>query len=87
MCIGIPMRVIECDGFTALCEGRGERRRVNVMLLEETSPGAWVLVHLGNAVRPLEAEEASQINEALDALLAAVNGAELGGYFADLTGH
>ena len=34
MCIGVPMRVIESDGFTALCERRGERRRVNVMLIE-----------------------------------------------------
>ena len=38
MCIGIPMRVIECDGFTALCEGRGEQRRVNVMLIEGAEP-------------------------------------------------
>ncbi len=87
MCIGIPMRIIESDDFTALCEGRGERRRVDVMLLEKASPGAWVLVHLGNAVRLLEGEEALQISEALDALLAEINGEELDGYFADLTRH
>ncbi len=87
MCIGIPMRVIESDGFTALCEGRGEERRVNVMLLEEAEPGAWVLIHLGNAVRLLEEEEASQINEALDALTAALNGEPVDRYFADLQRH
>ncbi|MGO9170696.1 MAG: HypC/HybG/HupF family hydrogenase formation chaperone [Rhodomicrobium sp.] len=87
MCIGLPMRVIESDGFTALCEGRGERRRVNVMLLDEAAPGGWVLIHLGNAVRLLDEEEASQINDALDALTAALNGEQIDQYFTDLIRH
>ncbi len=87
MCIGIPMRVIESDGFTALCEVHGEQRRVNVMLIDGAEPGAWVLTHMGNAVRLLEEEEASQINEALDALNAALNGESVDGYFADLRRH
>ena len=87
MCIGIPMRVIESDGFTALCEVRGEQRRVNVMLIEGAEPGAWVLTHVGNAVRLLEEEEASQIIEALEALNAALNGEPVDGYFADLQRH
>ncbi len=87
MCIGIPMRVIESDGFTALCEVRGEQRRVNVMLIEGAEPGAWVLTHVGNAVRLLEEEEASQIVEALEALNAALNGEPIDGYFADLQRH
>ena len=87
MCIGIPMRVIESDGFTALCEVRGEQRRVNVMLIEGAEPGTWVLTHAGNAVRLLEEEEASRINEALEALNAALNGESVDGYFADLRRH
>jgi hydrogenase expression/formation protein HypC len=87
MCIGIPMRVIESDGFTALCEVHGEQRRVNVMLIDGAEPGAWVLTHMGNAVRLLEEEEASQINEALEALNAALNGESVDGYFADLRRH
>ncbi len=87
MCIGIPMRVIESDRVTALCECRGEQRRVNVMLIEGAEPGAWVLIHAGNAVRLLEDEEASQINEALDALAAALNGDPVDGFFADLRRH
>jgi hydrogenase expression/formation protein HypC len=84
MCIGIPMRVIESDGFVALCEGRGERRSVNAMLVDELVPGQWVLVHLGSAHRLLDDEEAAQINAALDALTAALNGGDVAGYFADL---
>ncbi len=73
MCLGVPMRIIESDGFTALCERRGERRRVNVMLIEEAPVGAWVLVHINNAVRLLDEEEAQLINEALDELASALD--------------
>ena len=73
MCLGVPMRIIESDGFTALCERLGERRRVNVMLLEEAPVGACVLVHINNAVRLLDEEEASLINEALDELASALD--------------
>ncbi len=73
MCLGVPMRIIESDGFTALCERQDERRRVNVMLIEESPVGAWVLVHVNNAVRLLDEEEASLINEALDELASALD--------------
>jgi len=73
MCLGVPMRIIESDGFTALCERLGERRRVNVMLIEESPAGTCVLVHVNNAVRLLDEEEASLINEALDELARALS--------------
>jgi hydrogenase expression/formation protein HypC len=66
------MRIVESDGLTALCERRGERRRVNVMLLEEAPAGACVLVHVNNAVRLLDEEEAGLIGEALDELARAL---------------
>ena len=72
MCLGLPMRIIESDGFTALCEREGERRRVNVMLIEDAPVGASVLVHVNNAVRLLDEEETSLINEALDELAKAL---------------
>ena len=49
MCIGIPMQVIEADGRFALCEGRGERRRINTALVGGVAPGDWLLVFLGDA--------------------------------------
>jgi hydrogenase expression/formation protein HypC len=67
------MRILEGDGFTALCERRGERRRVNVMLLEEAPAGARVLVHVNNAVRLLDEEEAELIDQALDELASALD--------------
>jgi hydrogenase expression/formation protein HypC len=72
MCLGIPMRIVQSDGLTAWCEGRGEGRRVNVMLLEEAPEGAWALVHVNNAVRLLDEEEARLIDGALDELARAL---------------
>lgn len=74
MCLGIPMRVIESNGLTALCEGRGVRRHVNVMLVDEAAPGTWLLIHINNAVRVLEEQEAAEIGGALDMLEAALDG-------------
>ncbi|MBK4717396.1 HypC/HybG/HupF family hydrogenase formation chaperone [Azospirillum sp. YIM DDC1] len=84
MCLGIPMQVLETDGFTARCTGRGEERRVNVMLIEEVREGGWVLVHLDRAVRPLEVEEVEPLNRALDAILLAAKGENVDHLFADL---
>ena len=86
MCLGIPMQVLETDGFTALCAGRGEERRVNVMLIEEVPEGGWVLVHLARAVRALEEDEVEPLNDALDAILLAAKGENVDHLFADLTG-
>lgn len=74
MCIGIPMRVVEREGSFAICEGRGETRRLNMMLLGETCPGSWVLAHLDWAREELDEIRAAQINEALDLLDAVMNG-------------
>lgn len=58
MCLGIPMQVIEVEGFLARCVAEGVERDVNVMLLgEDVQPGSHVLVHLGHAVRALSPEE------------------------------
>jgi hydrogenase expression/formation protein HypC len=73
MCLGVPMRIMQSDGLMALCQGRGELRRVNVMLLEEAPEGAFVLVHVNNAVRLLDEEEAAEIDEALDELARALD--------------
>lgn len=77
MCLGLPMRVIGPSSefsFRTLCEGRGERRTVNLALVGPQEEGAWVLVFAGHARRVLDEEEARQIDLALDALEASHSG-------------
>ncbi|MRH88398.1 HypC/HybG/HupF family hydrogenase formation chaperone [Nocardia sp. SYP-A9097] len=53
MCLGIPGRVLEIlDGYhnqVALVDVSGEKRKVNIGLLEEdpAQPGDWVIIHMG----------------------------------------
>ena len=86
MCIGIPMTVRECTEHSALCERRGEVRRVSMLLLGAVPVGTPVLVHVDSAVRVLDPEEARQIDDALDGVAAAAAGLPFEHLFADLIG-
>lgn len=84
MCLGIPMRIVEGDDVSALCERRGEQRRVSMLLLGEQAVGSLVLVHIDTAVRLLDEAEAKQIDDALDGVEAALEGRDFEHLFADL---
>lgn len=88
MCIGIPMMVLESDGVTALCEGRGELRRLNMLMVGDCPPGSWVMSFLGAASDVLSEEDAMQINRTLDELEAILRGeAVYEGRLPDLSGN
>jgi hydrogenase expression/formation protein HypC len=85
MCLGIPMQVIEADEYTALCERRGEQRRLNLLLLGPQPVGTWVLAIMDHAREVLTAEQAAQIDAAVCALEAALRGEQdLDIYFQDM---
>jgi hydrogenase expression/formation protein HypC len=85
MCIGLPMQVIETSPGRALCQGRGERREVDTLLVGEPAPGSWLLVFLDSAREILSAERALQINQALTGLELAMQGErDIDHLFADL---
>ena len=60
MCLAIPSRVEQVDGFTAVVEVQGQRREVNLMLLDqEVVVGDYLLVRNGGfAFERLDAERA-----------------------------
>jgi len=78
MCIGIPMQVLALEPGHALCEGRGERRRVRTALVGDPAPGDWLLVFIDSAQERISAERAREVDAPLD-LLAAVQAGEGGG--------
>ncbi|HUW36533.1 MAG TPA: HypC/HybG/HupF family hydrogenase formation chaperone [Rhodocyclaceae bacterium] len=85
MCLGIPMRVMECEGVFAWCEGRGRRERLNLLWIGEVQPGEWVYAVLGQARERLDEQRARQIDAGLDALEAVLAGrTEFDPYFDDL---
>lgn len=84
MCLGIPMEILEHDGFVAVCARGDERRRVSLALLGEVPKGAHVLVHIDLALRVLEPGEAARIEDALCGLEAIIDGRSPDAFFADL---
>lgn len=88
MCVGIPMQVVECAGGVAWCEGRGERRRIDLRLTGPQPTGTWVLTFLGVAREVLTPDRAQSVDQALDSLQAVLRGESvpLDLLFADLIG-
>lgn len=67
MCLAVPSKIIEIDGYMATVDVMGLRKQISLMLLpEEPKIGDYVLVHAGfaiNKMEPDEAEEALKIFE------------------------
>ena len=73
MCLGIPMQILEIDGFNARCEAKGVSREVSLFLLqgEEPAVGDYVMVHVGYAIQKMTPQEARSAWELFDEVLAA----------------
>lgn len=73
MCLGVPMQVVELDGFLARCEAKGIERTVSLFLLqhEEIVPGDHVMVHVGYAIQKMSEEEAQSAWDLYDEMFAA----------------
>ena len=58
MCLGVPGRVIEIEGSTAIVDFWGVRRKVALDIVDEdVSLGDHVLVHVGFAIRRIAPED------------------------------
>jgi hydrogenase expression/formation protein HypC len=60
MCLAIPMRIIEIDGFRAVAEVDGVRREARLDLLSEVAVGDYILVHAGLAIAVVDPESAEE---------------------------
>ncbi len=60
MCLGIPVKVIETDGQSAVVEVGGARREISLLLLDGVAPGDWVILHAGFAIEKMDEVEAEK---------------------------
>jgi hydrogenase expression/formation protein HypC len=76
MCLAIPMRVVEIDGFNARCEAKGVERVVSLFMMqdEELAPGDYVMVHVGYAIQTVSEQDAQSAWELFDQMLAHADG-------------
>lgn len=81
------MQVVDSRGFgSAICAHGAERRQVDMRLVGEQAPGAWVLVFIDAAREVLDEERALRIRDALEGLAAVASGEPFEHLFADLIG-
>ncbi len=65
MCLAIPTQVISInqERQTALVNLDGVRKEISTALLDEVSPGDYVLIHVGYALNKIDPEQAQQTLE------------------------
>ncbi|AOV17444.1 hydrogenase assembly protein HypC [Acidihalobacter aeolianus] len=71
MCLGIPMQIVEINGYNARCEAKGVERDVSLFMLQDetVAVGDHVMVHVGYALQKLTAEEARSTWDLLDQII------------------
>ena len=71
MCLGVPGKVIEIEGSTALVDFWGIRRKVALDIVDEdVTLGDHVLVHVGFAIRRIAPEDLAETLAFFDAMTA-----------------
>ena len=72
MCLGIPMKICEIDGYMARCEAKGVERDVSLFMLQDDTlaAGDHVVVHVGYAIQRISPQEARTAWELYDQMLA-----------------
>lgn len=89
MCLGVPMRVVQCSDLQAQCvDHRGEVTVLDLLLVGPQPPGSWLIGFKGAARAVIDADEAGRIARALAGLqrLVAGEAADLDAAFPDLVG-
>ena len=61
MCLAIPALITELgDGDLARVDMGGVSKEISLALLDDYAVGEWVIVHVGYALRKLDAAEAAR---------------------------
>ena len=60
MCLAIPAKVISVNGFSALVTIEDVEYTASLMLLDNVSPGDFIMLHAGFAIEKVDPEEAEE---------------------------
>ena len=70
MCLGVPGKVIEVDGWTAVVDFWGVRKQVFLNIVDEpVAPGDYILNHVGFAIRRIPPESVAETLALYETLL------------------
>lgn len=68
MCLSVPAEIISIDGQMAKASVGGAIREISLQLVENVSPGDFVLLHTGYALEKISKEEAAETLRMLEEL-------------------
>lgn len=60
MCLAIPAKVVSIEGSIALVVIEDVEYNASLLLLEDISPGDFVLLHAGFAIEKVDPDEAAE---------------------------
>jgi hydrogenase expression/formation protein HypC len=60
MCLAIPAKVIRVEGSSALVRIEDVEYNASLMLLDNVSPGDFILLHAGFAIEKIDPDEAAE---------------------------
>lgn len=60
MCLAIPSQITDIQGDMATIDVAGVKRQASLLLIEAPSPGDWVIVHAGFAIKKIDEAEAME---------------------------
>ena len=70
MCLGVPGKVLEVDGWTAVVDFWGVRKEVLLNIVDEpVVPGDYILNHVGFAIRRIPPESVAETLALYETLL------------------
>ncbi len=77
MCIAIPSRIVDVNGFIATVDVSGARREISLLLLPEAAEkGDYVLVHAGFAIHKVDEGAAAETLNLLSEIVASLEAEE-----------
>lgn len=70
MCLAIPGVVESVEEPFAIVDFSGTKKKVRIDLIDDVKPGEYVLVHVGFAIEKIDEQEAKELEEMLNEILA-----------------
>ncbi len=68
MCVGIKARVADIENGMAVIDASGVKRKISSELIENLSPGDYVMVHAGIAIARINETDPAEASEVMEAL-------------------
>jgi hydrogenase expression/formation protein HypC len=68
MCVGLSAKVVKIKEGTAIVEANGARREISSAIMDDLTPGDFVMVHAGMAIAKITNSDVDETQKIMEAL-------------------